>query len=271
MALRSLAALVLLHAYPSARGAVFDWTCRCQVPCSTARWFAGTAIFRRTAQWSVVKRPCNRARDIPHSPRQARQQQKSGCTGPMAGSSSPPSSTSPEQPNGSLRLSTVPGPDRVVPAAHRRALTGHTRHPVATAHEPAHPIGRWPSQRHGSSGRFAGQLQSPSARVAPHPELPALLLAKLNMRRGRSVRAPLLLPGPSTSHWLRPHDQNWHSFFDRYQQLPRASCHPHLLVLLNPETRNPSCDDILANQREVSIPRRHLPLITCCALKKSQS
>ena len=79
-------------------------------------------------------------------------------------------------------------------------------------------MGRWPSQRHGTSGKFAGQLQSPSARIAPHPELPALLLAKLSMRRGGPVCAPLLLPGPSTSHWLRPHDQNWLSFFDRYHR-----------------------------------------------------
>jgi hypothetical protein len=91
-------------------------------------------------------------------------------------------------------LTTVPGSDPVLPAAHRRASTGHTGHPVATADEPERLIWRWPSRRHVRSGNSLASRSRRAPGLTPHPGHLKLLHAKMTARRDRSVCAPV--PGP---------------------------------------------------------------------------
>jgi hypothetical protein len=104
----------------------------------------------------------------------------------MAGNSSPPSSTSPEQPNGSLRLSTVPGPDRVLPAAHRELRLGTLVIPLRQHMSPHIPLGGGPAK---DMGLPASSLASCSRRVPASRHIPNYLLcSSLNSACVEAVR-----------------------------------------------------------------------------------
>ena len=162
--------------------------------------------------------PPQRVTSRTRSVMQTRKRENPGCYGRYGGKSSPPLSA--RRLNSRMtrcRLTTVPGPDpdgqRLTDepdCAHSASCRGSTR--VSTIHlAVAH-------RRHAQSGN----LQAPAAAERPSSRhISIRILAQRQKMTGvEAVRCARRSDDRARARvaWLRLHDQNWLSFFDRYHR-----------------------------------------------------
>jgi hypothetical protein len=152
---------------------------------------------RRNAAFSASKLPSELAREVAYSQRPSSHasERDPEATVVIVGMSSPPSNTRVLRTlclSGRMarrRHTTVSGSAPVLPAAHQRASTVHTGHPVATAPEPKRPIGRWPNRRQVRSGNPQASRSRRAPAFTPHPGTQSCSTQKITARRDRSACA----------------------------------------------------------------------------------
>ncbi len=122
------------------------------------------------------------------------------------------------------RLTTVPGPDPVMPAAHERASTDAYWSSCRTAPELGRSFRRWPNRRRVYAGTRRGIRSRRAPDFTSHFGDRSYSTQKMTVRRDRPLCAPTPKCAPSHVHWRRLPARNWRCFFARYHA--RDSCPP---------------------------------------------